>query len=506
MRIGGLLLCASWLPTLLAQGTKKCISGLTTVEAPSTSGYQIRSGYSCSTVMGGNPPWCQDTTWIGQQFAKIPGTVPMTEVDCHKYHCSAKKECNMCDGKAAGYTLTEPCSCHTIQAQQRAQYPYNCVPNPLRGRGETCVHGYQCSTRFCCPQLKVCLTDSLDGTAMTHSEQWVKDIVKPVTCNTALDGANKHCRGNANGDPNPGFDQTRCGCNNAYMQHFNAETWMPCGTACQCGGNSPCPARNFVSCGTNTAVRALWDPGFGTKMWLAGKIVSKNEAGGTIKVLWDTDSTQSDVLWDLVYAGKHNCARAGQTAPAPGTTAGPAPATTAGPAKTTWVTTGAPPDSTAKSFSTKSTLTVKDCQTAKDMAKNAKEQFRKAFASLYPWLASENVEVILEAIGCRRLNDLARILSSAKLAADYTATVPAGTTVKSTDIRPPDASGFQTALQSELKGSQFENTTLTVANFSTPQIVANPPAGPVCAAASLRAIIPLLVVLFFVLERQILTR
>merc|ERR1712032_1204388 len=98
-------------------------------------------------------------------------------------------------------------------------------------------------------------------------------------------------------------------------------------------------------------------------------------------------------------------------------------------------------------------------------------------------------------------DDLARILSSATLAADYTATVPAGTTVKSTDIKPPDASKFQTALQSELKGSQFENETLTVSNFATPQIVANPPAGPVCAAASFRAAFPLLLALFVVLER-----
>jgi len=152
MQMRGLLfLSASWLPTVLAQGTKFCINKGGTIEAPNTANYRMRRLYTCATVFAQNG--CSDEAAIRFSLSHPNLNIPMNESECHKYHCSSASECNMCGklGFAAGASLTEPCSCQIIKAEGRRPFPYNCVPNPLRARGDTCVHSYQCSTNFCCP-------------------------------------------------------------------------------------------------------------------------------------------------------------------------------------------------------------------------------------------------------------------------------------------------------------------------------------------------------------------
>jgi len=319
-----LLLLALALPGAWAQGSKVCVADGGHLEAASTSGYQVRLGYSCSTVLGGNPPFCNTLDWRKMQYGKI--SVPDNEDECHMYHCSGRSECDMCSDKTEGAVLTEPCSCQTIKAASRAAFPHSCLPNPLAARGEPCVHGFQCATGFCCPQLKVCLTDSLDGGAVPLSPDWVKAIVGGAqpTCAQGLD--HSECKSYENGEPTAEFDQTACGCSAEYMTHFNAETWVQCGTACTCGGGAPCPAVPTSNCAVDDAVRAYW-AFTGGGMWLEGKIQSLDAAGGTITVIWDEDSTTSVVPWAKVFAGKAQCAMPGDpaSAPTPGQGA-PAPA------------------------------------------------------------------------------------------------------------------------------------------------------------------------------------
>jgi len=305
-----------------AQGSKTCQDdGNGNMEAASTADYQLRLGYSCS-VLGGDPPYCREADWRSMVFSQL--SVPDSEEDCHMYHCSAIGQCDMCSGQAAGHVLTEPCSCQTVRANQRASYPHNCVPNPLAARGGPCVYGYQCATGFCCPNLKICLTDSTDGGALPLSPDWVKDIVSGGgACPQGLN--DDRCKNYEDGEPTADFDQTVCGCSADYMGHFNAETWAQCGTACTCGGGSPCPAADYASCSVGDTVRAQRPIG-SSSLWSDGQAQSLN-SDGTMTVVWDLDSTTSSIPLSEVWSGRHQCSASGTgSAPSPAATPAPTPA------------------------------------------------------------------------------------------------------------------------------------------------------------------------------------
>merc|ERR1719362_587573 len=141
---------------------------------------------------------------------------------------------------------------------------------------------------------------------MDHSPAWVLDVVKPVACSNAL--GNDKCIGLTTGNPKPEFDQAQCGCNAAFMKHFNDGTWMPCGHHCECKeGGPPCPARQVTVCDTGTKVRAKWN----NMMYLTGAIMSLASDGGKIRIRWD-DGSDSSEDWDKVWAGMHQCARPGE--------------------------------------------------------------------------------------------------------------------------------------------------------------------------------------------------
>jgi len=184
----------------------------------------------CGTIGPNSMFGCEEKGFRQNKISTSSG-----DMACYKYHCA--KACGTCSGVAAGTVLTEPCSCKAVWAAKVAALASNCFPNPKVPRGGPCAYSYQCSTGFCCPQLKICLTDSADGTAYDLAPDWVKTIVNGGTCTSALSKPDQcacHDGKVSDGLPVKGYNQRQCSCKAAYLAHYDAGTWVTCGTPATC--------------------------------------------------------------------------------------------------------------------------------------------------------------------------------------------------------------------------------------------------------------------------------
>lgn len=111
-------------------------------------------------------------------------------------------------------------------------FPPLCTPSPLLPIGGLCVFGYQCESKFCCPRLKVCLTDakgSISTSDIKVREDERKDIVSMINSGGACRDHRSNleaCVQDQNGQPLVTWDQSQCGCTERYMKHYTAGTWV----------------------------------------------------------------------------------------------------------------------------------------------------------------------------------------------------------------------------------------------------------------------------------------
>eukprot|EP00927_Polykrikos_kofoidii_P056937 TRINITY_DN51037_c0_g1_i1.p1 TRINITY_DN51037_c0_g1~~TRINITY_DN51037_c0_g1_i1.p1 ORF type:complete len:364 (-),score=44.28 TRINITY_DN51037_c0_g1_i1:443-1534(-) len=128
----------------------------------------------------------------------------------------------------------------------KSEFPSSCAPSPLVPVGGTCVYGYQCASKFCCPRLRLCVVDS--STTFSTREINVKPDMKQTvvdlvggdgTCKDSFSQSNA-CMQTNEGKPLSTWDQTKCGCKAEYMSMYNAGTWVTLnvGVTCKSGSDS----------------------------------------------------------------------------------------------------------------------------------------------------------------------------------------------------------------------------------------------------------------------------
>jgi hypothetical protein len=191
----------------LAAGTQTCPVAAACEDVAAT----FSAGTSTHTCANFGPTAADcDASWAN---ANDDGTT----LACTKKICKAS--CNTCD-----FTTDKKCAI--------SDYTSSCTPSPLRARGETCVYGFQCATSFCCPYLKICLTDSTDGIQSADvADEDAKAIIAAdgqICPSASVDANSEACKCDEAGKPLIGkFDQSVCGCNAQYITKFTDETWIP---------------------------------------------------------------------------------------------------------------------------------------------------------------------------------------------------------------------------------------------------------------------------------------
>jgi hypothetical protein len=188
-------------------------------------------------LAGGSDYTCANAEGYGECVSGAANPpLSAAEVICLKKTC--KKSCNKCD-----FTDT------TVNCVL-SDLPQSCTPSTLRARGESCVHGYQCTSGFCCPDLRICLVNSVDG--ITKDEIVGTDTLAVLedagcfdttsagkVCSDTSGAKQNKCKNMDDGTPRIiDWDQSVCGCSTMYMQKYNSATWVP-----NCpGGTAPCPS------------------------------------------------------------------------------------------------------------------------------------------------------------------------------------------------------------------------------------------------------------------------
>lgn len=136
--------------------------------------------------------------------------------------------------------------------------PSTCKPSSGNlTHGAVCAYGYQCQSKFCCPRLKVCLTNATTPVSWADIKKLVKDNESQKvfdivmndggTCKDPWSKSSK-CMQFRDGHPPSEWDQSQCGCKEEYMKMYQDGTWIsmnegvsPC-TGCSESddGVSPC--------------------------------------------------------------------------------------------------------------------------------------------------------------------------------------------------------------------------------------------------------------------------
>jgi len=111
--------------------------------------------------------------------------------------------------------------------------PSSCKPSAPLPPGGLCVYGYQCASNFCCPRMKVCLANP--SASVLSSELQVPEEIKTEIVNLVFKNGgactdpysnSKQCQQSQDGQPFSTWNQAMCGCKDAYMTRYAANTWV----------------------------------------------------------------------------------------------------------------------------------------------------------------------------------------------------------------------------------------------------------------------------------------
>ena len=179
---------------------------------------KLGCGKGTATVSGSSGDYwvCQygpAGNWVGQFATHVP---------------APSKSVGECSGVAADV----PATTTPAPAGGPAALPSACFPSVPLPHGGLCVYGYQCASKFCCPQLKVCLRDSSASVGTDQikvkadQRQSIIDIVFRGTCSNSFGANGAKCMQTPDGQPLSTWDQTVCGCHADYMTRYQAGTWV----------------------------------------------------------------------------------------------------------------------------------------------------------------------------------------------------------------------------------------------------------------------------------------
>ena len=124
-----------------------------------------------------------------------------------------------------------------------AGHPSSCTPSSKLEHGSLCAYGYQCKSSFCCPRLRVCLTDSSTSVSPGQIKAQVKSSEADKAISIAFtDGGTcadpwsnpNACMQTSEGKPLSQWDQSKCGCKEEYMAMYQAGTWVSMNEGVSC--------------------------------------------------------------------------------------------------------------------------------------------------------------------------------------------------------------------------------------------------------------------------------
>jgi len=184
--------------------------------------------------------------WKGKDCELLPEARGASDLGKNLLRCKCPSTCKVAQSEC--FTMNEdgtknrigyPTVCPVCQQAKAGIHHNNCQMDPLRERGETCVFNYQCSKKYCCPHLRVCLDDVEDRLFIIDIEKLngvdkTRIIASPPDNRRACEPSGEMLQGCLEdtavsfGSVSPTYDLRKCNCKESFLYHAYRNTWVPC--------------------------------------------------------------------------------------------------------------------------------------------------------------------------------------------------------------------------------------------------------------------------------------